>query len=314
MKKLSYYLIILFLIPTLLFTSCKEENEVEFDAQKTLTEYLVAQNLDLNKIIEGFVVDSRTTGDVSSFNIIDIRTATEYAQGRIAGSTRVDFGNLLAEAAKATKPILIVCKTGQTATYAVALLRLSGYDAKALKWGMSGWNNELDSWTPNIGNIAVGHANWNKEAAPANVTNESPKFTSTDTNPANILKARVAAVFAEGFKSVTPDDVLNNPGNYFINNFFPETDYLNFGHIKGAYRIQPLLVGGGQVNFLDSKKKIVTYCYTGQTSGAITAYLRVLGYDAVSMLWGMNKFHNTSTSWTANKWSADMAKSNPITK
>ncbi len=305
---------ILFLVPTLMFSSCKKENEVEIDAYKVLTEYLVAQNLDLNKILENFVVDSRTTGDVSSFYVIDIRTATEYAQGRIAGSVRVDFANLLTEAAKATKPILVVCKTGQTATYAVTLLRLSGYDAKGLKWGMSGWHKDLDTWTPNIGNIAVGHANWNKEPAPANVTNVSPKFTSTDTNPANNLKARVAAVLAEGFKSVTPDDVLNNPANYFINNYFPETDYLNFGHIKGAYRIQPLLVGGGQVNFLDSKKKIVTYCYTGQTSGAITAYLRVLGYDAYSMLWGMNRLHNASTAWTANKWTTDMARSNAITK
>lgn len=314
MKKLSLYLLILFLIPTFLLTGCKEDNEVEFDGQKALTEYLVAQNLDLNKILENFVVDSRLTGDVSSFYILDIRTAAEYAQGRIAGSVRIDFANLLTEAAKATKPILVVCKTGQTATFAVSLLRLSGFDAKALKWGMAGWNKDLDTWTPNIGNISVGHANWNKETAPANVTNLAPKFTSTDTNPANILKARVAAVVAEGFKSVTPEDVLSNPGNYFINNYFPEADYLNFGHIKGAYRIQPMLVGAGQVNFLDPKKKIVTYCYTGQTSGAITAYLRVLGYDAVSMLWGMNKLHNASTAWTSNKWAADMAKSNPVSK
>jgi rhodanese-related sulfurtransferase len=314
MKKLTFHFAILLMIPFLLLSGCKKENEETFDGQKILADYLVAQNLDLNTILNGFVVDARTSGDVSAFYLIDIRTAAEFAQGHIAGANRVDFVNILDEAAKATKPILVICKSGQTATYASTLLRLSGYtDAKSLKWGMSGWNSELDIWTGNIGNIADGHANWTTATAPTNLTYSSPKLSVTDTDPENILETRVAAVIAEGFKSVTPSDVLNNPGNYFINNYFPETDYLNFGHINGAFRINPMLVGEAQVNFLNPNKRIVTYCYTGQTSGAITAYLRVLGYDAVSMLWGMNGLHNASTSWASNKWSASMSLSNAIT-
>lgn len=35
-------------------------------------------------------------------------------------------------------------------------------------------------------------------------------------------------------------------------------------------------------------KSVVIYCYTGQTSAFTTAYLRILGYDAKSLLFGTN--------------------------
>ncbi len=314
MRTFLKYAIIIALVPAMLFTSCKKENEETFNAQEVLADYLVEQNLDINTIIGGFVLAPADESEVSNFYIIDIRSASDYETGRIAGSHRVDFANLLTEAALADKPILVVCKTGQTATYAVALLRLSGYaDAKALKWGMSAWNSNFDVWTSSISNIAEGHNNWTTSAAPTNLTYSSPEFTSNSTDPAEILRQRVAAVFAEGFKTATADDVLNTPANYFINNYFSEADYLGYGHINGAYRINPLLVGEGQVNFLDPSKKIATYCYTGQTSAAITAYLRVLGYDAVSVTFGMNRLYNSNTAWATspNRWNATMARSFP---
>jgi rhodanese-related sulfurtransferase len=313
MKKLAFYFIALFLIPSLVFTGCKKDSEETFDAQKELTTYLVAQNLDLNTILGGFVMAAPDNGDVSAKYVIDIRTADEFAQGHIEGAHRVNVADILTEAAKATKPILVVCKTGQTATHATTLLRLSGYaDAQALKWGMSGWNSALDVWTPAIGSIAAGHANWTTEAAPTNLTYSSPKFTVSTTVPADILKERVATILTEGFKTTTATDVLENPGNYFINNYFSEADYTAFGHIKGAYRINPLLISDETMNYLDPAKVVVPYCYTGQTSAAICAYLRVIGYDAKSMLFGMNKLYNSSSAWTSNKWSASVPKNLPI--
>ena len=316
MNKLMRLFLILAIVPALVITSCKKDNdETDFNAQKALTTYLVANNLDINTIIGGFVMGAPADGNVSAKYVIDIRTADEFAAGHITNAHRVDLKDILTEAAKADKPILVACKSGQTATHAVALLRLSGYaDAVALKWGMSGWNSTLDIWTANIGNIAEANTNWTTDAAPSNLAFESPVFTSTDTIPANILRTRVAAVLEEGFKFVQPSDVLANPSNYFINNYFNETDYAAFGHVKGANRINPLLVGEGQVNYLDPSKEVVTYCYTGQTSAAITAYLRVIGYNAKSIQWGMNKFNNGSTAWgeSPNKWKATMSKNLPI--
>ena len=60
------------------------------------------------------------------------------------------------------------------------------------------------------------------------------------------------------------------------------------GHIAGAYRISPLTLAGNEYKALDPTKTIVTYCWTGQTSALVTAYLNVLGYDAKSLKFGTN--------------------------
>ncbi|MBU1368405.1 MAG: hypothetical protein KJ754_12755 [Bacteroidetes bacterium] len=306
MKKFMIYAITLFLIPAFVFTGCKKDDEETFDAQKELTSYLVANDMDLNKILDGFVMKAPEGGAISGMYIMDIRSADDFAAGHIEGAVRVDLSNILTAAEQAGgQPILVVCKTGQTATYASTLLRLAGHTSKALKWGMSGWNTSLDAWTPNVANVAEGHANWTSNAAPTNLEFSSPKLTGvTATSGADILKERVAAVLAGGFATATATDVIENPGSYFINNYFGEADYLGFGHINGAYRINPLLVSEGQVNYLDASKPVVTYCYSGQTSGAITAYLRVLGYDAKSLLFGMNKLYHDNSAWTSNRWDA----------
>jgi rhodanese-related sulfurtransferase len=113
---------------------------------------------------------------------------------------------------------------------------------------------------------------------------------------------------------VNGSDVLSNPAEYFINNYFSETDYLGFGHIANAYRINPLLLSDNSYLGLDpaANAKVVTYCYTGQTSAVITAYLRVLGYDAYSLKFGMNGLYNDNPAWTANKWSNGVPKNFPV--
>jgi rhodanese-related sulfurtransferase len=39
---------------------------------------------------------------------------------------------------------------------------------------------------------------------------------------------------------------------------------------------------------LSTEKPVVVYCYTGQTSSHVAAFLRVVGYDAKSLLYGAN--------------------------
>jgi len=324
MKKLSFYLIVLFLLPTFIFTSCKDDEKVE-PASVILANYLQENHMDLGDIIKyhgttdiKFVTgapatDADVAGWAANFHIMDIRAAADYTAGHISGAINVAFGDILTEAANAgSKRVLVVCYSGQTACYATALLRLSGYpDAQALKWGMSGWNNDFaNPWNSKIGsNTADGHANWTTAAAPANVKFDAPTLSESGDG-ATILASRVAAVVAAGFSPATASgaDVLGNPSNYFINNYFSETDYAGFGHIDGAYRINPLTLADDLIYDLDPNGKVVTYCYTGQTSAVITAYLRVIGYDAYSMTYGMNGIYNTNTAWTTNQWGAD---SNP---
>ncbi len=187
---------------------------------------------------------------------------------------------------------------------------------QALKWGMSGWNsNNATSWNNAItGNIANGHANWSYAAAPAKVVYKDPTITSLSSDGLAILKSRVEEVVAAGFTPATVkgSDVLANPSGYFINNYFSETDYSGFGHITGANRILPLNLGDDTYLGLDNNAKVVIYCYTGQTSAVVTACLRVFGYDAYSLTFGMNGLYNNNPSWTSNKWSSSVPKNYPV--
>ncbi len=320
MKKLSIYLFLLFFIPTFIFTGCKDEETVE-PAIQVLTKYLVENGKDLPAIIKyhapdgsdvKFVTappatDAEVPDFVAKYYIMDIRKAADFASGHITGAHNVAFENILTEASNAgDKRILVVCYTGQTACYATSLLRLYGYpDAQALKWGMSGWNAQFDKWTSNCGDPAKDHNNWSTSAAPQNVKYDPPVLSESSTDGETILKNRVETVVAAGFKTIGGTDVLESPANYFINNYFSDADYVAFGHIDGAYRINPLSIADDLIYYIDPSKKVVTYCYTGQTSAVITAYLNVLGYDAYSLLFGMNGLYNTNSAWTKNQWGYD---------
>jgi rhodanese-related sulfurtransferase len=321
------YALFFIAIFALIATGCKKDEEEEEEEETTtttafdlLSDYLAAESMDLGDIIKyhgtdgdvKFVVappaDSASVqAFVDKYYIIDVRSADVYATGHIEGAVNTAYGDVLTEAANAgSKPICVVCYTGQSACFATALLRLSGYpDAQALKWGMTGWSSDFDSWTGNIGDIADGDANWTYDAAPANVKYDDPSISSSATDGASILTERVSTVLADGFKGVSAADVLASPENYFINNYFSETDYLGFGHIDGAYRVNPLLLADETVYNLDPDKMVVTYCYTGQTSAVITAYLRVLGYDAYSLKFGMNGLFNSNSAWASNQWGVD---------
>lgn len=320
MKKYSIYLILFVLVPAFIFTGCKDEETVE-PTYVTLTKYLTANQMDISDVLlyQGttkFVMAPTVPGDVAPYYIMDIRETGAFTEGHIVDAHNVPLSNILTDAVNAgNKQILVVCYSGQTACYATSLLRLYGYpDAQALKWGMSGWNADFDVWSGKIGNEANGHNNWSGNIAPANVKYDDPVLSGGSTDGAEILKARVEATLAAGFKTESGTNTLNSPANYFINNYFDITDYANFGHVDGANRINPLTIVDDLVNNLDPAEKVVTYCYTGQTSAVLTAYLNVLGYNAYSMAYGMNGIYNNNPAWVSNKWSASVPKDFPYDK
>jgi len=85
------------------------------------------------------------------------------------------------------------------------------------------------------------------------------------------------------------------------------------GHISGAINIP--FGQGMQDSFgeLPTDKKIVTYCYTGQTAGQTVAILRLLGYDAVSLNSGMGTPATPGAGW-ANKGFPTEGATNTVLK
>lgn len=323
MKKINLFILALFCLPILLLSSCDRgddlnpENPIQEPAFDVLKKHMMENELDLTNILSGpggeikFVSAAPAAADLSSFlnkySILDIRQPEAFNGGHIEGAKNISFANILAEAEMASKQILVVCYTGQTACYATSILRMAGYsNAQALKWGMSGWNSATSgSWYSNTGEEAKNHTNWAANSAPSDLTFEDPLLEIYSTDGADLLRQRLEAVVANGFKTAKGTDVLNNPNDYFINNYFSDTDYGNFGHIKNAYRVKEVLkLEGNGYKGLDPDKsaKVITYCYTGQTSAVITAWLQVLGYDAYSMTFGMNGIYHSNPAWGPNQW------------
>lgn len=307
MKKYFIYTILIAFFATISFTGCKEtETPSDLGNYDVLTTYLKANNLDLSAMTNGFVMGAPADGNLSAKWVMDIRSAADFATAHIADAHNVAFKDILTAAATADKPILVVCYTGQTACYATTLLRLYGHlDAQALKWGMSGWNTKFDKWTASCKDLTTA-ANWTTDVTAAG-TFDTPDWTSTTLDGATLLQERVEAAVAAGFKTAANTDVLANPSNYCVNNYFSDAHYTGFGHVKGAVRVSPLLID--DCKNLDPKAKVVTYCYTGQTSSVITAYLNVLGFDAYSLTFGMNGMSTSNPFWTSgnvtNHWGFD---------
>jgi len=306
MKKYFIYTILIAFIATFSFTGCKDTSVSDTGGYETLTTYLKANNLDINTISNGFVMPAPADGNVSAKWVMDIRSATDFTAAHITGAHNVAFKDILTAAATADKPILVVCYTGQTACYATSLLRLYGHpDAQALKWGMSGWNATFDKWTANCKDLSSA-SNWTTDATAAG-TFAAPDWTSNTTDGATLLQERVEAVVAAGSKTVSNADVLANPAGYYVNNYFSEAHYTGFGHVKGAVRVNPLTID--ECSKLNPDSKVVNYCYTGQTSSIITAYLNVLGFEAYSLTFGTNGMTHSNPFWTSgsvsNHWGFD---------
>lgn len=280
---------------TFMVAGCGDDDNPSSSSSETyenLTTYMADSELDLPNVLSSWIIGASSVVDnEASYYIIDIRSATDYASGHIEGAVNSTLGNVLETAASSGgKPILVACYTGQSAGHAVVALRLSGYpDAKVLKFGMSSWSSDFDKWSPNTANAGVGNPNWTTAAVAAAKTFGVPDISSSSSNGAEILQERVAAMLAGGFKGVAASAVLDDPDSYFINNYWSQVDVDHYGHIDGAYRImENLSVTAGGFESLDPDETIVTYCWTGQTSSMITAYLTVLGYDAVSLKFGSN--------------------------
>ncbi|HCE57120.1 MAG TPA: hypothetical protein DER09_04780 [Prolixibacteraceae bacterium] len=165
----------------------------------------------------------------------------------------------------------------------------------SMKWGMCSWHADFaGKW-----NSAVATGNAYASQFVATETAKSakgdlPKLSTGKTTGEEILEARVAALLAEGFTpaSITNATVFGSLNTYQVVNYWPAAQYSDaaLGHIPGSMQYEPKvsMKFAADLTTLPTNKPVVVYCYTGQTSAFLTAYLRLLGYDAKSLLYGTN--------------------------
>lgn len=254
--------------------------------------YFANMPQDVYKIAEkDFVAKVKAAEDML---ILDIRSAEDYAKGHIKGAVNAPWGPAVAaslDKLPADKPVMIYCYTGQTAGQAVATLNMAGINAKSVNLG---WNLGISK--------VEGIADLTETTA-----NDFPAVTAAAVKPE--VKAAITAYY-DGLAAVkgttyanykiSEDDakklVDTKDASAMFLSVRKAEDYAK-GHIEGALNIP---FGKGmeqQFNMLPKDKKIVVYCYTGQTAGQVVAGLRLLGYDAVSMHSGMGTPATGTAGW-----------------
>ncbi len=243
------------------------------------------------------------------YTVIDIRQEVDYLAGHIPGAYNSSLGTLLDDLANTIpsgKPYVVACYSGQSAGHAKIAMELAGYDdVHSLLFGMSSWSLELDSWTANCANTLTTVETTNNNA---DLTEHA--FPTLSESNSTVVAARVDAMLAGGFKGIAYTAVEANPESYFIINYFGEADYEGTGgsgvpgHIGGAFQFTPYasMAMDEMLPNIPTDMPVVVYCWTGQHSSQITAYLNMLGYDAYSLKFGSNNLFYDDL--TAHKWGA----------
>ncbi|MFA6403994.1 MAG: rhodanese-like domain-containing protein [Salinivirgaceae bacterium] len=280
-----------------LTTSCEKEETVTVNESEILADYLTTYSTTDPAMIAATDVYTSVVAQDGNVYVIDIRSSTDFAAGHITGAVNVTLTNLLtyyeANNLSTKTTVAIACYTGQTANYGASLLRMLGYtNVKALKFGMSSWNPETKgSWTNNTKNTLS--ALMETAAGTKNTAGKLPVLNTGKTTGAEILRARVETLLAvaDPFADakITNQAAYDNRATNYTVNYWKASHY-NFKHLPGAVQYTPKTTMSvtQELNTLPADKTVVVYCYTGQTSAYLVAYLKVLGYDAKSLLYGAN--------------------------
>lgn len=308
MKKINYFLILTMLFGFLFVTSCKKDSDdPKVNESEVLAAYLESAespygkdyvNTDMPAIISA--TDVKTLMSTNKVYIIDTRAAADFNTGHIENAVNVTLANLYEHVKTidmaAYDKVAIVCYTGQTASYGASLLRMLGYEKVfSMKWGMCSWNADFSGgWNNAIANGNAFASQFSTSVTEKGAAGELPVISTGKTTGQEILEARVATLLTEGYgngvAAIANTAVFDNLGNYYIVNYWPKEQYDNPGHIPGAIQYTPKqsIKLAADLKTLPTDKPIVLYCYTGQTSSHLAAYLRLLGYDAKSLLFGAN--------------------------
>jgi len=241
--------------------------------------------------------DGNATND---YFVLSVRSADHYAIGHIPGAINIPWRDIGKDASLAllptNQPIAVYCYTGHTGGIATALLNAMGYEAYNMKFGMGAWTTDANVRVAAAFNEATDAHDFSVETQ-LNTPTQTFDLATTDysgsTDSEAILKAACDYV-ATNIEGVTSAQALfdnlndGNAANDPIVVSVRSADHYAIGHIPGAINIPwREIAKESNLQKLDPSKKIVIYCYTGHTGAVAAAALKLLGYDAVNMKFGM---------------------------
>lgn len=325
-----------YFLPVLLFIQgCLENNLIpEFhgsmDNTSAMLTYFESNGDYINSMNAPSLVEASEVNSAEGYLILDIRNASLFQAGHIKGSQNLDARDLLQyfkqNDTKRYPKVVLVSQAGQASSYYTTLLRLCGFsNVYSLSFGMAAWNKAFSeiwmSHTMNSQDMST-YTNENGELNPLTPLPKLEVRTKSE-NIMDKIEERVTDLLLEGFNedpaeadnslagaAITSEKLFSG---YYLSNYYLIcygsgalydatgifNPYSGLGHPKGALSYAPYssLRSSNYLQTLPIDKKIAIYCYNGQYSASAAAYLRLLGYDAKSMLFGAHVLFYSRLIW-----------------
>lgn len=293
LKKLLVILLCI-LMATMSFTACggNEEAAAPVDETPVVAETNVVEEAAL-AYFANFPADKHVISPADFFAkidageemfIIDIRSGEDYGKGHIKGAVNLPFGNESIaknlELIPDDVPVYVYCYTGQTASQTIAVLNVAGKPAYNVQSGFVRGISVEPNFANYVDTVAV--------ALPTDTyAVDADLKAAVDEYFATVASYAGTPTEAQNIKVDTVKDIVDSESDEYVIVSVRKAEDYALGHVKGAINIP---FGAGMqaaLTELPKDKKIIVYCYTGQTGSQVTAILRLLGYEAYNMQFGM---------------------------
>jgi rhodanese-related sulfurtransferase len=243
-------------------------------------------------------------GKDPGYFLLSVRKPEDDAKGHVPGAITIPWNQVykpenLAKLPK-DKKIVVICYTGHTASQVTMLLNLLGYEAYAMKFGMSAWTDNKDVLGMAVPVLVPGNYPMDTKVDPGKSENTPPTLKTGKKDLNSIILARAETYLTSGkAPTISAEDVQNKvvvgkDPSYFILSVRSE-EHDAKGHVPGAITIPFKQIAKLEnLKKLPTGKKIIVVCYTGHTASQTAMLLNLLGYDAYAMKFGLS-------AWTDDK-------------
>jgi len=325
MRYIKILLQVLPVISMISFSGCMEEINVStepgYNSAADLLTYLETNGDFINSDKNPAFVDAdQVYANYDKYLLLDVRSPSEFSDGHIENSINLPLESLIETIESkdiAVYPmIVIISASGQKASYAASLLRMYGFNTVySLEYGIGQWNEKFSEVWKNARADAryAGFLIRTSYAKPL-LKKQLPLVTFDDISvpTEELVKQRIRSLLTEVEyqNSIASTDEYEDmfsyrhreyAGAYFI--CYGGLDLYNYikilkngydppkiigSHIRGTVYYNPAndFKASTYLLTIPINEQIFIYSYNGQRSAFITAYLRVLGYPARSILFG----------------------------
>ena len=250
------------------------------------------------------------------YYVIDMRSATHFAGAHVIGAHNVAWGDLVDEIDNlpTDQIILFMCYSGQSASFATSIMNLigteTGHVAQNLKFGASGLMPENMVKVDGSYEYSPSNEHFNDMVTTASpdkhAVTDYPVLDTGETTAVEVLKARARdaiAALSSCFKDA--EWALTTPMDQaYLINYFTEENYLQ-GHLPNAINYEPGDFTSEEfLDTLPTDMPVGVYCYTGQTSAQVVAYLQMLGYDSKTVSYGVQRMAYDDPDINDHPWHA----------